>query len=313
MAIVLPSAQLAATVALNLSIAAVVGASLSSTWLHKGASLWAARHVAGLRVAILAATGAAIVSYIALLWLEAASMAEVPIGDAAPAVQAALTATHYGHAWTMGICSLIIIAAVTSVPWPREHGPAAAWVRLLAIGVFLYCRSIVSHAGAGGDVSWAVAADWLHFVLISVWVGEVLVSGLVTLRMPAGVAPDERLDRARYVQALSNSATVALVGILISGLLSAWRGLGSFDNATGNPYATTLLIKLALVGSAALLGGINRFHVMPGLLDHLRGTAGESNRSERTFAAILQVEIIFLMTALVMAAILSSTSPPTAG
>lgn len=95
-----------------------------------------------------------------------------------------------------------------------------------------------------------MAADWIHLVLISLWIGEVFVAGLVTLREAAGSGQDGRLDRARYIEALSHSATIALVGIFVTGLISAWRGLGGVENVTGNPYATALLIKLALVATA---------------------------------------------------------------
>lgn len=312
MAMDLPLAQLAATVALNVAVAIVTGASMTTAWLRAGRSSWSAGHIVRLRAVAQAAVGSALLAYIALLWLEAAAMAEVPLASAAPAVHSVLSATHYGFAWTIGICALTTVAIVTLVRWPRKHVRAADLVRVLAIGVFLYSRSIVSHAGAGGDVSWAVAADWLHLILISLWVGEVLIAGLVTLRHPAASFAEERHERASYIQALSNSATIALVGILVTGLVSAWRGLGSLENATGNPYATTLLIKLALVATAAMLGGVNRLFVMPPLLDALRSTTGTSTNAERRFASVLQIEAIVLFAALILAAVLSSTSPPTA-
>jgi putative copper resistance protein D len=313
MALDLPSAQLAATVALNLSVAVVTGSSMSTAWLRAGQSTWSARYLVRLRTLARAAVVAAILSYGMVLWLEAAAMAEVPVASAGPAVFSVLTATHYGFAWTIGMSALVLVAMVTAVPWRPDHAGAANLVRLLALGVFLYSRSIVSHAGAGGDASWAVAADWIHLVLISLWLGEVCVAGLVTLREAAGSAQDERLERARYIEALSRSATIALVGIFVTGLVSAWRGLGSVENAIGNPYATTLLIKLTLVGTATMLGGANRFFVMPALLVQLRDPADRTLDAGRRFTLVLQIEAIVLFAALILAAVLSSTSPPAAG
>lgn len=302
--------QLAASVVLNLAVAVVMGASLSGIALRHAASAWAARHAAGLRGAALGATGAAIAASCLLLWLDAASMAEVPLAEAGPAVMAALSATHYGFAWSIGIASLAAIAlASAALAWPRA-GAVAAWTRLLAIGTFLYSRSIVGHAGAGDG--WAVAVEWMHLALASAWVGEVLVAGLLVLRTPAGPAPGAMPDRAAYIQGLSTIASIALAGIVATGVFSAWRGLGSIENATGNPYAAALLAKLALVACAALLGGVNRFLVMPGLLAGLRGHDDRAARLDRRFAWILQLEALVLAAVLVMAAILSSTSPPTA-
>lgn len=313
MALDVPAAQLAATVVLNLSIAAALGASLSARWLHANSSPWAMRNLVGLRRVCLASIATALFAYCAILWLEAASMAEVALSEAAPAIHSVLSATHYGFAWKLGMGALVAFTVMTALRWRPAHRPAADLVRLAAIGVFLYSRSIVSHAGAGGDISWAVAADWLHLVLMSVWVGEVLVAGFVTMRPMPGTTTQDGPERAQYTQALSNAATIALAGIFITGSFSAWRGLGSLENATGNPYATVLLLKLALVAMAAALGGVNRFVVMPRLLADLRVPGAPSGIQVRRFVVILRIESFVLVAALVLAAVLSSTSPPTAG
>jgi putative copper resistance protein D len=310
----LATTQQAATVALNLSVAVITGASMSTAWLLAASSQWAARHLRHLRTVTGLAVAAATVAAFAVLWLEAAAMAEVPVASAASAVWSVLTATHYGLAWSIGIVAMAVVAATTATPWRPGRLRAAVALRLLAIGVFLYSRSIVSHAGAGGDVSWAVAADWLHLVLISLWVGEVLVAGFITLRgdTAADSICQDRLDRARYIEALSTSATIALTGIVVTGLFSAWRGLVSLDNATGNPYASVLLIKVSLVAAAAVLGGANRLLVMRRLIAQLRNSVPSGFASERRFALILQIEAVFLFAALILAAILSATSPPSA-
>lgn len=300
----LQTAQHLATVALNLGVALAVGAGMSAAWLRRAASSWAVDKLRWLRGAALAGLALALLAYIAVLWLQAAAMAEVPIAEAAPAVVATLGSTHFGAAWLGGCCALLAAAAATF------FGQRAAWLGMAALGVFLYCRSIVSHAGAEGNLSWTVAADWLHLVLISVWAGEVLVAGLGTLRRAAS-GPADRRDQARYVETLSTSATVALAGIAATGLYAAWRALGSLDNLAGNPYAEVFLVKLSLVAGAALLGGFNRFVVMPGLLAGLRGDG--AGAPARRFARVLQVEALVLVAVLVAAAVLSSTSPPTAG
>ena len=305
-------AQRAAIVVLNLSVSMLVGAGAATLWLRSASSPWAAGMLSRLRQAMLACFAAAMVSYVAVLWLEAASMAEVPVAEAFPAVQSAITATHYGYAWMLGAAALIVAWFATAVrPGAVGFGPASV-LRLAALALFLYSRSIVSHAGAAGDFTWAVAVDWVHLVLVSAWVGEVIVAGLIILRREPAAGQQNRVDCARYVEALSTSATIALVGIFITGILSAWRGLGSPDQVFGNPYGTMLLIKVGLVLCAAALGGMNRFVVMPALLAQLRGTGAPAPVATRRFAFVLQVEAVILLAVIVAAAILSSTPPPTA-
>ena len=301
----LQSAQQLATVALNLGASLAVGCCLSAAWLAGAGSPWALQCRPRLLRCALAALAVAGVADVAVLWLQAAAMAEVPVLQARAAVAATLASTHFGSAWLGGLAALAVAACAAAF---RRR--AAPFVALAALALFLYSRSMLSHAAADGDLSLRLAIDWLHLVLISVWVGEVFVAGLFTLRDAAGGPPIQRAEQARYIESLSNSATVALGGIVLSGLYNTWHGLGSLANAFGNPYANALLAKLLLVGFAALLGGVNRMVVMPALLGSLRRNRIAAERIGRRFTLVLQLEAAVLAAALVAAAVLSSTSPP---
>lgn len=305
-------AQRAAVVVLNLAIAILAGSSAAHLWLRAAASAWAAAVLPRLSTATRACAAVALAAYAAVLWFDAASMAEVPLASAYPAVVSALSATHYGLAWLVGAAALVAVGlAALAAP----AGDAKGWgnaVRILGLGLFLYTRSMVSHAGAAGDFTWAVAADWIHLVLVCVWVGEVIVAGLVLLDREAPAERASREECARYIGRLSHSATIALTGIFITGAVSAWRGLGAIDNLAGNPYGTTLLVKVALVLCAAALGGLNRFLVMPGLLRALAKPPAPGAPAGRRFAAVLQLEAAVLVAVVVAAAFLSSTPPPSA-
>lgn len=212
--------------------------------------------------------------------------------------------------WMLGAAALAVAGFTTAAPGAMGHGTSSV-LRLSALGLFLYSRSIVSHAGAAGDFTWAVAVDWVHLVLVSLWVGEVIVAGLITLRMEPAAGREGRTECARHVEALSTSATIALAGIFATGVLSAWRGLGSPDQVFVTSYGTILLVKVGLVAGAAALGGWNRFVVMPALLAQLGGAAPPGPAARR-FALVLQIEAAILLAAIVAAAFLSSTPPPTA-
>lgn len=304
--------QRAVTVVLNLSFAVLVGGSAASLWLRARHSPWALALLPRLRRALLAASGAAIAAYVAILWVEAASMAEVPLAEALPALGSVLTATHYGLAWMIGAAALVVTAGTCAAVSPARAGGAAPALRIAAIGVLLYSRSMVSHAGAGGDFTWALAVDWIHLVLVSVWVGEVIVAGLLALRPLPDNGEESRSDGAHYVDALSRSATVALAGIFVTGAISTWRVLGSPGDLFGNPYGTALLIKVGLVLCAAALGGFNRFLVMPSLLRSLRGAGQTGRDASHRFGRVLQVEAVILVAVVIAAAFLTSTPPPMA-
>ena len=309
----MPLSQHGVTVLLNLVLAIAVGACATMSWTTQTSSDWARSRVRTVRYVGLGALVVALCASAGVLWFEAAAMAELPLAQAGEAVRSMLTSTHLGLAWKIGAGALILgIAAIAFATPGRRRGPMALG-GLAALAGFLYTRSMVSHASAGGDFSLLMVVDWIHLILICLWVGEVIVSGLVVLSVSPGALPEDRNDCASYVESLSRSATLALVGIFATGLVNAWLNLGGASAFVSHPYGITLLIKLMLVMGAVLLGGANRFVVMPGLIASLRGGDASAYNAMRHFTLILRIEAVVLVAVLLMAAILSSTSPPTAG
>jgi putative copper resistance protein D len=248
-----------------------------------------------------------------VLWLEAAAMAEVPVMQAGAAAWSMLTATHLGVAWTIGTGALIFSMGAMALSTQVQRKRRLVLINLLGLAAFLYTRSMVSHASANGDFSVPMVADCLHLILICLWVGEVLVAGFWILASPTGERMDDRTDCARYIESLSTSATFALAGIFATGLFSAWWNVGSPSALVDNSYGTTLLVKIALVLLAVMLGGVNRFIVMPSLIDALRTSGSKAASAVQRFTLILRFEAGVLLGVLILAALLSSTSPPTAG
>lgn len=298
------------TVVLNLALAVAVGAGMASLWLANGTTAWSAARLRSVRPVRLGAILVAIAALGLLLLLVSASMAEVPVAEAGEAARTMLAESHFGMAWAVGMGALWASMLASAVPVSGKWLRTAALMNLLSLAVVFYTRSMVSHAAAGGDLNLAIIVDWMHFCLIGVWVGEVLIAGLVTLSGPVPQYAADRAEAAGYVSKLSSSATFALVGIFATGLFSAWQHLGGIAALTGNLYGSILLFKLALVILAVLLGGANRFIVMPSLLAGLREPHAGTVASQQRFTLILRIEALVLLAVLVAAAFLSATSPP---
>jgi len=304
----LPTVQHLVTALLNLAVAVLTGASVSRLWLGRDASSWSQVRRLPVQHAAIAGAVVAVTANLVLLWLEAAAMAEVPLTEAGAATWSMLNSTHLGLAWSIGMAALAVAGASTFMRADQRPGPAM--LTLTALAVFWYTRSMVSHAASDGDFSLRLLADWVHLGLISLWVGEVMLSGGVMLRATGGMKPDDRRARAAYVESLSSSATFALTGIFVTGLYASWRALGGFQDLVGNPYGNTLVAKLLLVGVAAMLGGFNRFFVMPPwLVIESTGNAASALLPAR-FKRIIWIEAVILLAVVVLAAWLASTSPP---
>lgn len=301
--------QRCVTVVLYLAAALAIGASMSALWLHRRRSDWAVERLPRLRACALAACAVALLASVCVLVLESAAMAEVPLADAGPAVKLMLLSTHYGAAWTIGAVALAIACGIGLLA-PKPAAQTWAIGTLLALAVFSFSRSMVSHASGSGDLSLPVVADWIHLGLACLWLGEVVIAGLVVLRGAMPRSDDARRDRASYISSLSGWATLALAGVLATGLFGAWRQLGSIDELWNGVYGRTLLAKLAVVALAVALGGINRFLVMPGWLAlETMGRAAPPLPAQR-FRLVLRIEALVLLSALTLAVLLASTAPP---
>ena len=301
-------AMIVTVVLLNLGFAVLVGALLTDWQLKGEESGWVRQRQAPLRAIRLGASLWIALMLVALLVLETSTMAEVPLAEIWPSLGPILTGTHYGQVWlwSIGIVAiLMVLQSIRYLPMPVEL------LCIVGLIAFAVSRSLVSHAVVAGNVSWPIAVETLHLLLISVWLGEVVLSGLYILRQPCKQQSDDRNACSRYIDSLSTTATIALAGIVVTALINAWRGLGSTNHLVDNPWSVILIIKLALVAVAAGLGGFNRIKVMPPLLSGLKA-GSDTNRLQIRFVRVLQIEVVVLVSVLIAAALLSASSPPTA-
>jgi putative copper resistance protein D len=301
-------AERAATVVINAAAAATAASALSKNWLREAACGWAeARRTRLVRWGVGGSVLAVLASAV-LLWLKAAEIAEVPPAQALGAVWAVLGGSHYGAAWSIGAAAMLASGWVLWATRRLDRPHNASLLTFLPLAVFWYARCMSSHASEDGDASVFMLVYSAHLALISLWVGEVMVAGLVVLRGRPLPGAQEAQARGRFVQRLSDSATIALVGIVLTGAYLAWHMLRSASDLFGDPYGRSLLAKLALVAAAAAMGGVNRVFFMPSLLG--RSPGQDATAAAARFRWVLLGEAAVLVGALVLAAILASSAPP---
>jgi putative copper resistance protein D len=301
--------RLGLTAALDIALAFVIGALASRELIGPGRTPWASqrrktlRRCADIGLAVLFLIG------IVLVWVQAAVMAEEALPRAIGSVGTFLRQTHAGRASAAGLAVLALAVAGSRT---LRHGRTAALLVAGCLGTFAASRSWSGHAGVSGEAM-PFAIDWMHVLGTSVWAGAVWAAAFVVLRPRAPSAKEERTDCAAYVRALSTTATWAVVVVLVTGALGAWRVLGASPNVPlGSSWGVVLVVKLALVAVAIALGAHNRFAILPRLDAELGSERSSADRSLKTFAAVMVVEALVLLAVEVAAAALSTTSPPAA-
>ncbi len=287
---------------LNLALAILVGATLAGSWLAGPSSGWASTATRQVRATARIATVLTLLASVLVLWFQVAVMTELPLLAAATAVVAVLTGSHYGMSWLAGCAALVALIVLHASGW---RGSAINVAIVCALAVFAVSRSLVSHAVMDGGLSWSVAFEAVHLLLVSGWVGMVLVAGWIVLARPPGTVSADLASCRRYANTLSRAAMLAVIGIVLTGAFNAWRAMADITQLITTNWGLTLTAKLVLVGSAIALGAINRWWLVPALLQD-----PDSDRACRRFAVNLRFEGVVLVITLVAAALLSAGSPP---
>lgn len=287
---------------IQLGLALVVGGAASSRWLSGGDSDWSLRFAARTARAARAGAVVGLAALVAAVWLQAAVMADLPLGQAGPTVLTLLRVTHYGHVALVGIAAWSVVVAAA---WLGRAGP----VLLLGLLVTAWSRSAVSHAANDADYSLDVAVDIVHILATSLWVGVVVIGSGLPRPTPA---ISDRRDASRWVRSLSACATAALGVVVLTGAFKVWRAVPDASLLPGSDYGRALFVKLALVAAAVLLGGYNRFRVLPGLRAALaqRVDSPADPGWTRRLVTVLRIEMGVLLLVVGWAARVASTEPP---
>ena len=301
--------QWGSTVLLNASLAWMTGAFLARIWLASCSASWCGRAMGRLYFSVLYAAGICIVSSFCTLWAATAVMSDSTLWDARDSFRTMLSTTHYGRA---GLCGLVALLGIGGACLARNRLHDTRIVDFAAAAlllVFAFTRVIVGHAAIKGMFGLDVWVEWLHLLLVSLWVGAVMVSGWMVLPRAAVLPKTEWRATAVFLVSLSLSATIALTGIVATGAYNAYRGLGTFDNLFGSVYGYVLTAKLGLVAVAVSLAGFNRFVGFPAVVvpdpQQMPLQAGM-----RRLVFILRLESLVLLGALIAAAVLTGEAPP---
>ncbi len=290
----------AASALFNVGLATMIGALATAALLRDASSAWAAqRRRRCLRLFTLACSATLLAS---LAWMEVQAIAitDLAPGGALLAASGVVIDTQFGRASAPGALALALGVALAATS--RYRPPPLRWFAGVT-AVAIVSHACAGHAGANG-FGWPVLVMSLHLLAIGAWSGAVFAAALTVLRADVDAA-----DALRYATRLSTLASVALASVVLTGLLSAWHGLGGslapLLPATSTTWGVVLDVKLALIAVAVALGGFNRFIVLPALL----ATPGSPAPSRR-FAGVLRLESMLLLAALAAAAMLANGEPP---
>jgi len=247
------------------------------------------RRVLGASIAL------AIVTVVALLSLESASMGgSWKEGLDTDTIVAVLTDTEFGRVWQRRIVLAALSAMAVAATSPRRPWIAGASALLLA------SLALVGHAamveGIVGELRRLNQAA--HLLAAGAWLGglaPLLLTLAATRANPAAALP--------MLHRFSTYGTLAVAVILVTGAINAATLVGGVAGLVGTPYGWTLLAKLALVAGLIAFAGVNRFRLVPRIARDPERAAVRLHRS-------VTWEIALGALVVLVASLLGTLAPP---
>lgn len=213
------------------------------------------QHVEGARRRlVLAARVAALVA--ALAWLATLPLTAVYLLDGGVSLLArggtwsSLPKTEYV------VSAAVVVGLGLAVGLLERHRIVA----LVAAGVASAAPALTGHTRAKSPELLLVAADMLHLLVGSIWLGGLVGLALV-LRDLAGRGALAAEVLARF----SAAAAGLLVALVATGSLLAWRILGSWSGFWDTTYGQLLLVKIGIAMLAVAIAAWNRWSLLPRL------------------------------------------------
>jgi copper transport protein len=140
-----------------------------------------------------------------------------------------------------------------------------------------------------------------------VWLG-----GIVALVLAFGALSDAR-PLAAMVRRFSDVALIAVCVVAVTGVTMAWIILPSAGELTSTGYGLALLLKVALVVVVIILGGYNRYRLVPAV--EVRGAEPDDRRPALEARArdwlgkIVRAELALLVAVVGVTAVMVTRSP----
>ncbi len=133
---------------------------------------------------------------------------------------------------------------------PRRRHWWAAWPAALAA---LATMSLASHAAARDGAGWAVAADFVHLLSASVWLGGLVQLPWLLRAIREKASPRSAAFAAAALGRFSSLAALSVAALVMTGLFSATVEVASPRNLGSTNYGRMLIVKAVLAAAMLLV------------------------------------------------------------
>lgn len=253
---------------------------------------------------------AALIAHTIHLLFHAYVMTDTPLGEILSILPVYLTKTKYGKVAL--IRSVFLAATVLAALYAAKRNSRGATVSGAILSLLVITTlSISGHQGVKGLLSVPFYLDLFHSIAAYIWVGGLFfirLSYSFVLKMSCVELWDPFIT---LMNRFSKLATVCAFTVLILGAaLGVFHAQGiNIGRITSNLYGQVLLFKLFNIGVLFILGGINKFIVLPMLNKTDRGNWARLLRLNERLVFLVTAEVFIGFVIFLTTGILTHLSP----
>lgn len=249
-----------------------------------------------------------LVSSIAHAILHCSMITEIPIMDLFPILPTFLLNTRYGF---FLLIRTILVLAITlaCLSAMKKDSRLVLFSGIILSFCVLVTIGMSGHQGTGGFSTIPFFMDIIHIIAISLWIG-----GLFFVRYCfsafSGISDVSHWHIfLGLMNRFSRIATASVFIIVITGLIMYLYNSRDLSALTSSAYGLILLMKLIVVMILLILGGINKFSLLPKLNDAENNDQSMLDPLKAQLQTSITTEVFFGLLVLLLTAILTHLSP----
>ena len=240
--------------------------------------------------------------------LHCAVMTDTSLKEVFSILPTFITKTKYGRFTILRTAFLAAIIVVSFVSVYRDQKWTTLSGFLLSL-LLLVVIAMSGHQGANGYMNFPFLLDALHIVAISLWIGGIFFIRFFLSAFVKGAYVEFWRNVTSLMNRFSLLATYCVFIAAFTGILLSYFNVKDFSVLMNTPYGMVLLVKILLVGIIVIIGGMNKFFVIPYMNNIKPEESSESMALGRKLLNLVTLEAGLGFLVLLLTSLLTHLSP----
>ena len=240
--------------------------------------------------------------------LHCSIMTETPLNEVFSILPTFLTKTKYGRFTILRTLFLAAIIVVSFVGVLKDQ----KWATLSGVIFSLLLLVVIAmsgHQGVMGYMNFPFFLDALHMIAVSLWIGGIIFIRFFLSVFVKGAYLEFWRNLTTLTNRFSQLATYCVFIAAITGVLLSFVNVKGLTVLVDTPYGTVLLMKILLVGIIVIIGGINKFSVIPSMNNMKAEENSEGLAHGRKLLNLVTIEASLGFVVLLLTSFLIHLSP----